>query len=180
MIKTFKKKLNAFDPDQYAIGFPFYTPNDKRFRYLRDDVLGPVRYNHLMDKMIITSSYDVRQNAELLWIKENQIRKLHESGHIIGLHSYSHPTKMENKTAAEQALEYGKNKQGLQTIIGENIVSVSYPCNSYNLDTINCMTDMNIQIGFRANMMDVHIANIKLEYPREDHANILREWRKSK
>ena len=32
--------IHSFDPDQYLKEFPFYTPNDKRFRYMLDRVLG--------------------------------------------------------------------------------------------------------------------------------------------
>ena len=44
------------------------------------------------------------------------IKKLHEMGHIIGLHSYYHPTLMENKSYQDQKIEYSKNLNHLETI----------------------------------------------------------------
>jgi len=174
------KKLDEFDPNEYAKDFQFYTPNDKRFRFLRDDVLGEEKYNNLMNNMIKEYNYDINENSKLLWLNSNHIKKLHDTGHIIGLHSYSHPTVMTNKTIDEQCEEYGKNKQQLEHIIGENITAVSYPCNSYNDDTLKCMEEFGIKIGFRANMANVCLENKKLEYPREDHANILRQMEENK
>ncbi len=167
--------LEVFNPDEYAKACPFYTPNDKRFRYIRDVVLGEVQYQLIMDKMILEYNYNVSENANLLWIKQEQLKELHREGHIIGLHSHTHPTVMSNKSFVTQQLEYSTNKKLLEEIIGSNVIAVSYPCNSYNSDTIQCMQELKMEIGFRANMQDTRISNTKLEYPREDHSNILKE-----
>lgn len=173
-------ELHSYNPDDHYKAFPFYTPNDKRFRYLRDRLLGEKNYNSLMDSMLVQYNYDIDNNSKLLWLDESSIIDLYENGNIIGLHSYSHPTVMENKSYDEQYNEYNKNKIQLEKIINHNIISVSYPCNSYNNDTIKCMQNLDIKIGFRANMADTIKNNIKFEYPREDHANILKNMEKSK
>ena len=54
------------------------------------------------------------------------------------------------------------------------MIAVSYPCNSYDKNTLKHMQDMGIQIGFRANLADIRLEDASLEYPRQDHANILR------
>ena len=174
------KELSKYDPDQHLQQFPFYTPNDKRFRYARDTLLGTEKYYAIMDSMIKEYDYDVEANAKLLWIKPNQIKELYDNGNIIGLHSYSHPTVMIGKNDEEQKKEYEKNKAQLEHVIGDKVVSVSYPCNSYNDFTLKCMENMGIQIGFRANMEDFVLNNQKLEYPREDHANIIRKMEEEK
>lgn len=166
--------LSGYNPDEHMKECPFYTPNDKRFRYLRDDVLGEEKYKALMDRMIEEYRYDIAENAKILWLNADSIADLHENGNIIGLHSYSHPTVMIRKDYEGQKEEYGTNKSQLEEIIGEEVISVSYPCNSYNADTIQCMRELGISIGFRANMVDVCPGG-GLLYPREDHANILRE-----
>ena len=167
-------ELKTFNPDNYLIGYPFYTPNDKRFRYLRDHVLGESRYNHTMDKMIAEYQYNVSENAKLLWMNSTQICNLTKHGHIIGLHSHTHPTVMQDKSKEAQKYEYGTNLDRLLQITRKNIISVSYPCNSYNLDTLQYMQELNIQVGFRANMLPERISQTNLEIPREDHSNILR------
>ena len=166
--------IHSFDPDQYLKEFPFYTPNDKRFRYMRDRVLGVSKYNMTMDKMLETYQYDIEKNSQILWLNADHIKNLRKQGHIIGLHSYSHPTVMSDKSYLEQSREYTTNKRQLENVLNEKITAVSYPCNSYNSDTLKCMRELGIRIGFRANMVDVQLEDIRYEYPRQDHANIMK------
>ncbi len=166
--------LKQYNPDEHLKESPFYTPNDKRFRYLRDAIFGVEKYNSLMDEMLVLHGYDIENNSKLLWLNERHIKNLRDNGHVIGLHSYTHPTVMTKKDYQEQYAEYSKNKEQLEKVIGEDIISVSYPCNSYNADSLRCMREMGIKIGFRANMADVCLEEQRYEYPREDHANILK------
>ncbi len=172
--------MKDYNQNEYLKEYPFYTPNDKRFRYMRDVVLGGEMYNAIMDKMVEEYRYDIDKNSKLLWLNADHIKDLHQHGHIIGLHSYSHPTVMEKKEYDEQKQEYGRNKIQLENIIQEEIKAVSYPCNSYNADTIRCMREFGIKIGFRANMADVCLEQSYFEYPREDHANILKAMERLK
>ena len=172
--------MKDFDPKQYLKDFSFYTDNDRRFRYLRDKVLGQKRYYEMVDKMIEQSDYDIENSAKLLWMKEKELIDLHNHGNIIGLHSYSHPTSMVSKTKDEQKEEYNINKKQLESIIKEDVISVSYPCNSYDKDTLDFMNGIGIKIGFKANMTDIYYTNKNLELPIEDHANILKQMKDNK
>lgn len=176
--KTDEKAMEAmkeYPVNEYLKEYPFYTPNDKYFRYMRDRVLGEERYYALMDRLIEEYHYNVSENAKQLWLNEGHIRELHQQGHIMGLHSYSHPTMMINKDYAAQKKEYGTNKKWLEAVIGEEVSAVSYPCNSYNADTLRCMKEFGVQIGFRSNMADVVPKEAHYEYPREDCANIIKQ-----
>ena len=170
--------LKDYDENNFLKDFPFYTANDKKFRYLRDYVLGEKKYYEIMDKMIEKSDYDIDENSKLLWLNKDNILDLYKHNHIVGLHSYSHPTSMVIKSKQEQEYEYATNKKELEDIINDKVISVSYPCNSYNDDTLEFMCNNGIQIGFRANMADLDKKIAYLEYPREDHANILRQMEK--
>ena len=173
-------RLREYDLAVYLRDFPFYTHNDKKFRYLRDVLLGEDRYDTLMDYMLIQYQYDVEQNSKVLWMNAEAIRDLHNNGHIIGLHSHSHSTVLGEKSYEEQYREYKINKDKLERVIGEDIKAVSYPCNSYNSDTIECMKEMGIRIGFRADMTDLGLKNLRYEFPRVDHANIIKMMEGSK
>ena len=48
---------------------------------------------------------------------------------------------------------------------------MSHPCNSYSEDTLQLLEGMGIKIGFRSNLTERQHSD--LEYPREDHVNIL-------
>ena len=127
-----------------------------------------------------TDIFDIQDAASLLWMKDENLNELHKEGHLIGLHSYSHPTQISKLTVAEQQGQYRRNMEHLEGLFGKNsIYSMSHPCGDYNADTLRLLTDMKIRIGFRANL---NIEKIKgpLEIPREDHANIFYEMRNSR
>jgi peptidoglycan/xylan/chitin deacetylase (PgdA/CDA1 family) len=165
------KHLAGFNPRTYLAQFPFYTESDRQFRFLRDEVLGPDAYHRVMDELFVTMNVDVRELSRGLWMDEACLRQLHADGHVIGLHSHTHPTRVEHLSAAEQRREYSTNRDTLTSILGERPTVMSHPCNSYNDDTLNILRDLGITLGFRANMAQSRFSN--LEYPREDHANLL-------
>lgn len=152
--------------------FPFYTENDTRFRYIRDTALGVEKYNHLMDLMMQEREIDLADFSSDLWMRAEHIQKLHNAGHVIGLHSHTHPTQMAALASDEQLAEYQANYDYLSSILGESPKTVSHPCNSYNEHTLSLLKGLNIELGFRANMEE-HLYS-EFEYPREDHANIVR------
>ncbi len=162
----------------YCSDFPFYTESDKWFRYLRDHALGVQNYNHLMFKFMETKQFDSVKAAENLWMREIHLKALHDEGHMVGLHSFSHPTLMSKLSRKEQESEYSQNLQHLESVLGKGtVISMSHPCGEYNDDTLSILKDMGIRIGFRASLSVKKIKSI-LEVPRDDHANIFREMKK--
>ncbi|MBT2282003.1 polysaccharide deacetylase family protein [Paenibacillus polymyxa] len=107
---------------------------------------------------------------------EENLIQLHEEGHIVGLHSHSHPTSMNKLSEAQQISEYTQNYNYLKKLLGIPPKSMSHPCNSYNQDTISVLGNLQIDLGFRANMVENHYT--KYEFPREDHTNIIKEMYK--
>ncbi len=83
--------LRSFEPATYLAASPFYTDADRRFRFVRDDVLGYSRYTAIMDRMITSANLSHEQLARRLWMGVEQLRLLHGEGHVIGLHSHTHP-----------------------------------------------------------------------------------------
>ena len=158
-------------PSDYLAQFPFYTQRDKDFRYIRDVVLGKERYGKVMDKMISDAGLDVEQISRNLFNTPQNIRHLHNTGHIIGLHSHSHPTQLAKLDKASQKWEYETNSLILSEITGVTPTAMSHPCNSYNNDTLEVLTGMGIKVGFRANMEAGYHSH--LEYPRLDHTYLI-------
>jgi len=159
----------------YLSSFPMYSENDKWFRYLRDQYLGHEKYTNLMLELISEKNFDINEVKKKLWLREDELLKIHESGHVVGLHSYSHPTEMSKLTLEQQMKEYKKNFTHLSKVLKTSeITSMSHPCGDYNLDTLSLLKGMGIQIGFRSNM-GVKKIKSPLEIPREDHANVFNE-----
>jgi len=171
-----ERALSSFDPSAYAKEYAFYTEADKIFRFVRDDVLGQEAYYELMDEMLDEAGYDRASLLDRLWMNANDLRDLHEAGHIIGLHSQTHPTTMGRLAAEAQAKEYQENHRILSEIIGRAPVTMAHPANSYNGDTLHVLLTLGIELGFRANMADVANRS-RYEQPREDHANIVKRMR---
>jgi peptidoglycan/xylan/chitin deacetylase (PgdA/CDA1 family) len=164
--------LEEFNPRTYLAGFPFYTEADRRFRFVRDEALGPVRYREVMDQMIADSGMDVPEVARSLWMNDDNIRALDANGHVIGLHSHTHPTRIAHLDEDGQRDEYFENYAYLHGLLGERPTTMSHPCNSYNAATLSILRELGITLGFRANMAPGNFG--ELELPREDHANLVR------
>jgi peptidoglycan/xylan/chitin deacetylase (PgdA/CDA1 family) len=148
-----------------------YSPNDTKFRFIRDSVLGVEDYNHLMDLMMVDFGIDKKKFSSDLWMKTEHIQKLNEDGHIIGLHSHTHPTMLSKLSKIDQEKEYQKNYNFLYSSLNTRPKTVSHPCNSYNKDSLSILRNLKIEIGFRANMEN-HLFS-EFEFPREDHVNII-------
>ena len=161
----------------YLSAFPFYTENDKWFRYLRDQYLGNEKYMNVMLEIISDKGVDINEVNKNLWMREDELLKIHENGHVVGLHSYSHPTQMSKLTADQQLKEYQQNFTHLSKVLKTSeITSMAHPCGDYNMDTLSLLKGMGIQIGFRSNMGVKEIKS-PLEIPREDHANVFKEMK---
>lgn len=171
-------RLENFVPSQHLRDFPFYTDADRKFRFVRDDILGVTPYQQVMESMMRAEDFDVAAAARNLWMDAAALQDLRSQGHCIGLHSHTHPTRMGELPAAEQQAEYSRNLSELTQIIGERPSAMSHPCNSFSPATLEILSGLGITLGFRANMALSRPSG--LELPREDHANVLAAMRSAK
>ncbi len=176
--QNYEAAFEVFKGLDYLAAFPFYSEDDKWFRYLRDQSLGPQKYEMVMLDLMAHKSFDIAAVSKQLWMTEDDVRALHEEGHVIGLHSHSHPTQMSRLSRADQENEYSLNLQHLERIIGPGqISSMSHPCGDYSNETLEVLSELGIRIGFRSSMSRTDIRGA-LEIPREDHSNVYREMQK--
>ncbi len=169
---AFRQAQDCFDPATYLKDFAFYTVPDRWFRFLRDEALGVDGYNAVMDGMLQARGFDPAQVRDLLWLDDARLRTLVQKGHAVGLHSTTHPTRLERLTPAQQRGEYEANFNHIRAATGVAPRSMSHPCNSYTPQTLALLWDMGIQTGFRSNMAR-QPGHGPLELPREDHANLM-------
>jgi len=171
------RALADFIPANYLAEYAFYSDGDRRFRYLRDYVLGPARYRQVMDRMLAGAGFEASRLRSLLWMDNECLADLEKRGHVIGLHSYSHPTLLSQLPPAEQRAEYQRNFSHLAATLGRPVRSMSHPCNSYDDHTLEILRDLGIEIGFRADM-ELSFRST-LELPREDHSLVAARMRAS-
>ena len=174
-----KKKIIDYNKKKY----PFYSYNDIKFRLLRDNFLDKAEYDQIMLKMFEEKNFDYKSIITNLYFNKEDLIKLDSNGHVIGLHSHSHPTKMEKLNFEEQFNEYKNNANIISKILhGKKIFSMSHPLSSYNHETAEILQKLGIEIGFRDSMkIDANMSKINnsiYELAREDHANVLRNMNK--
>ena len=171
-------RWHNFDPARYLAEFFFYSDEGRRFRFARDQILGVERYDEIMDRMMAEVAFDVEATAEWLWMGAAELRQLTQAGHVIGLHSHTHPTDLKILSATRQAAEYRRNLEILQTMVSVAPTVMAHPTNSYNDDTLQLLRDLGVRLGFRSNLaMREHGP---LEHPRRDHCLVMAEMREAR
>jgi peptidoglycan/xylan/chitin deacetylase (PgdA/CDA1 family) len=124
-------------------------------------------------KIIKKKEFKVEEISNNLWLSNDHLQEIENNGHIIGLHSNSHPMKINDLDMLEQEEEYKKNVEHLRGILNQDIISMSHPCGNYDSNTLKILKDLGIKIGFRSNT-SIEAIKSNLEIPREDHTNILK------
>jgi peptidoglycan/xylan/chitin deacetylase (PgdA/CDA1 family) len=165
-----EQHISVYPDLNYLNAFPFYSENDKWFRYLRDQVLGVQKYEYLMLELMTLKGFSPSDVIEDLWMSEDNLTDVANRGHLVGLHSYNHPTEMSKLSYKDQYIQYKKNLDHLSSVVGK-VVCMSHPCGDYNYDTLAILEEMGIRIGFRSNLSEKTIKG-KFEVPRDDHANV--------
>jgi peptidoglycan/xylan/chitin deacetylase (PgdA/CDA1 family) len=127
-----------------------------------------------MKNMMTKRIFDIDSAKSKLWMTESEVKDIHARGHLVGLHSFSHPMQMSKLSKEAQTVEYRKNYDHLHKVISSPIEVMSHPCGDYDEDTLDILTKMGIKIGFRSNLAITEIKS-SLEIPREDHANVFKE-----
>ena len=162
---------------------PFYSIEDIKFRLVRNMFLDKEEYEKIMEKLFLEKNFEPSKYFQKLFFNKQDLINLDRLGHIIGLHSHTHPTHLEKLSKDKQNLVYSKCIQILSNILNKpknELIYMSHPCGSYNNQTLKLLNDMGIKLGFKQ-VMDIEIEkgmkkvnNSNLEIAREDHANILR------
>tara|TARA_B100000886_G_scaffold296523_1_gene223772 strand:+ start:25991 stop:26941 length:951 start_codon:yes stop_codon:yes gene_type:complete len=181
--KNFFSKVNSFlkarienimIPKDFLIDCPFYTYEDKKYRYLRDEVLKRNEYEILVKDMLVEDNYPFEQKKKSLFMNLDEILELDLKGHEIGLHSSTHPTDLKGLSPENIHKEYFSNYEFLKQKLKKNPKSISYPCGLFNKETEKIMSQLNIEVGFAASLTQYDFNSFnKLLIPREDSTNLL-------
>jgi peptidoglycan/xylan/chitin deacetylase (PgdA/CDA1 family) len=79
-----------------------------------------------------------------------QIRDLHERGHVVGSHSYSHPTRMSHCDDKKLAEEWTRSVEMLSDLLGEKIGIASVPGGYYSRRVAQSAAAAGVQILFNS------------------------------
>ena len=156
--------------------FPFYSTNDIRFRLVRDAVLSCDEFDAVMKELMVDAGVEVDSLLQGLWMSDEHLAYLSERGHMVGLHSYSHPMVLANLPVDQQRQEYERNYSHLHRVCGRPPVAMAHPVDSYDGDTLEILAGLGVRCGFRSNMAGPRSssrAHWRFEMPRRDHAEII-------
>ena len=164
--------------------FPHYSIEDIKFRLVRDALLTKNEYENTMFLMIRDKKFNYKKIQKKLFFEEKDIKQLDNLGHLVGLHTHNHPTRLEKFNFDDQKREYEKNLTLISKILNKpknEIKYMSHPCGSYNSDTLEILKEIGIDLGFKQ-VMSIEkekgmkkINNSNLEIARQDHAEILKK-----
>jgi peptidoglycan/xylan/chitin deacetylase (PgdA/CDA1 family) len=84
------------------------------------------------------------------FLNAEQIRGLKQRGHIIGSHSFSHPTRMSHCTDQELRHEWGASTKLLSDILGEQIDMASVPGGYYSRRVAEAASAAGIRVLFNS------------------------------
>jgi peptidoglycan/xylan/chitin deacetylase (PgdA/CDA1 family) len=153
--------------------YTFYSSNDRVFRYIRDVLLTSEQYEAVMFQLMANCNFDIESAKGKIFMSAVDLPNLKARGHRLGLHSDTHPTRMDLMGADEIRAEYQRNLDILYDITGERPTSMSHPCGRYNSETLEVLGDFGVSVGFRSNTLEVE-ARTNLELPRIDHTDALK------
>ena len=179
-LKTFFEK-NKNNIKNTKIKLPTFSIEDIKFRLVRDFFLTKTEYEKIMFLMFKDKKFDFENFFKRLFFQKKDLIKLDSLGHLVGLHSHTHPTLLQKLNYNEQKSEYENCLSLISNILNKpknEIKYMSHPCGSYNNCTLEILKELGIELGFHQittiepekNMKKIN--NSFLEIAREDHANI--------
>lgn len=146
-----KRFAYGYAPPGYLRNRGYLTREDKDFRYWRDH-LDPAVYEITMDQLSAVAGSMPIMN-ERPWISADELKVLAESGHVIGVHTHSHPVNMLALSAEQEALEYATAKFILERFTnGYEIYSMSHPRGIYSRRGIGWLKEHGFVLGWGATM----------------------------
>ena len=159
---------------------PYYSIEDIKFRLVRDYFLKKSQYEKIMFIMFDEKKFNYNEFFKKLYFQKDDLIKLDNLGHLIGLHSHNHPTSLKNLSYDEQKNEFEKCLSSISHILNKSkneIKYMSHPCGSYNDYTLEILKTLGIELGFKETMTidsNKKINNSFLEIARQNHAHILK------
>lgn len=157
--------------DEYAWS-DYYTEQDKKYKYLRNKILSKEIFNSIMNELMRKKGYCFDDHKQEIWLTKDMVREIVSQGHMLGLHTHTHPNDVKSLSYEMQKKEYLENKKCLESIIGKEVSLMSHPCNSYNDDTLKVLHELRIKYGFRADMSKQNYSLFEL--PQIDASSLYR------
>jgi len=151
-------------PNDFLAEYSFYTEEDRRYRYYRD-YLAPERHDEIMNILLLQGDEPCFDVEKPLFIDPQMIVG---EGHILGLHSSTHPRRMDALKPHEQFDEWVGNLAYIRKFQRE-VLYAAYPMGRYNEVTKEILSLLGIMDAFTSS----ELTKGYLESPRIDLSKFL-------
>lgn len=157
----------------YLTAHRYLSDEDRLFRWLRDIGLTPTQYREIADDLRELVAPGPLAGYQWLWMSPETWRQLHAAGHVLALHSHTHPTRPEGVNWVD---EFVTNLQALAAAVpGWTPRVASYPCNLGDRMATRALEVLGVAVAFDATR---HEPRGLLHIPREDSADAIKRVRK--
>ncbi len=171
--QLYSRGKNQFEIDtNFLSQFKIYSKKDKLFRFFRDNILESNYYSAIMSELMKRKNFDTLVVPAKVFMNQHHLKNLVKSGHVVGLHSHTHPTNMDRLSKRDQEVEYLKNLNYVSNELGVSTTSMAHPCGKYSKESIEVLKELGIRIGFAASLSGARFDR-NFEIPREDHMNLM-------
>lgn len=171
------KKFNHYYKEEKKL-YKFHSLTELKYKFLRDIFYSRKKFEDTMENFFKKYRLNVNKFYKNTWLDKKDLIELNKKGHVIGLHSFSHPYRMKLLSEKEQRNEYNKNYKYLKSILNKKPIAMSHPLDSYNHLSLKILKKLNIKCGFRSHTKFSKGSKINpsfLEFAREDPSNILKD-----
>jgi 2-polyprenyl-3-methyl-5-hydroxy-6-metoxy-1,4-benzoquinol methylase len=176
----YAKAMSTFVVSEYLKAHTFYSDSDRKFRFVRDKVLGPAKYYEMMDAAIGDRVEEIRSG---LWMSPEQILRLHTTGHIVALHTETHQTDMSVLPKSDVEYEWSTCVSRLSLMLkgsGWTPLVASYPCGIWSEDNVSVLEGLGVKMAFITGTMAPADPIPWHAVPRTDSADahkVAQEWK---
>ena len=137
-------------------------------------MLSQNQYSMAMRDLMDSRGVDREAVRRRLMMDESDLRALTNSGHHVGLHSRTHPTRIDEFDSERVAVEYQHNSDVISQATGVVPRTMSHPCGRYSHQSLNALRNIGISVGF------IDSPTPTSEYdplciPRHDHSDLVRQ-----
>ena len=154
-----------------------HSETEIKYKFFRDIYYPRKKFENIMESFFNTYKLNINNFHKNTWLNKKDLIKLDKKGHLIGIHSFSHPYRMESLSEKKQKVEYTKNFTYLKSLLKKNPIAMSHPLDSYNNFSLKILKKLGIVCGFRAHIKVSKGSKINpssLELAREDPTNIFK------
>ena len=139
-------------PLEYLSDRGYLSHRDRHFRYWRDREATPAEYEAVIDLLARSANVPARSN----WMAPEDLRDLASAGHVIGIHTHSHPTNLDDLSHEHQALEYATAREILDRLVLQwsvrRTTTVSHPCGRVSDWGLEWLREHGFTLGWGATM----------------------------